>query len=120
VGEENASITIAGRPYKLELPPSFVARREVLELAQRSPYRACGAAIALCAPKAARKAGVLPKGMPEDYGQAMYDAIASTGAEADIPVAGRTAIQFIIDSFPSSARVEEQAGNSEAPTEPGT
>jgi hypothetical protein len=120
VAQENASITIAGRVYHLELPPSFVARREVLDLASGSPYRACGAAIALCSPKAARKASVVVKGLPTDYGQAMYDAIASTGAEADIPVAGRIALQFLVDSFPSSAKVEEEMGNSAAPTEPGT
>ena len=46
--QENASITIAGRAYKLELPASFAMRREILDLSQRSPYRACGAAIAAC------------------------------------------------------------------------
>ncbi len=117
---ENASITIAGRSYKLELPPSFAARREVLDLVNSSAYRACGAAIALCSLKAARKAGVVVKGLPTDYGQAMYDALATAGAEADIPVAGRIALQFLVDSFVSSAKVEEEMGNSEAPTEPGT
>jgi hypothetical protein len=120
VAQENASITIAGRPYKLELPPSFVARREVLDLASVSGYRAFAAAIALCSPKAARKANVAVRGLPVDYGQAMYDALATAGAEADIPVAGRIAFQFLIDSFPSAAKVEEESGNSEAPTEPGT
>jgi hypothetical protein len=50
----------------------------------------------------------------------MYDALATAGAEADIPVAGRIALQFLVDSFVSSAKVEEEMGNSEAPTEPGT
>lgn len=117
---ENASITIAGRAYKLELPASFVVRREILDLSQRSPYRACGAAIAVCAPKAARKANVVVRGMPEDYGQAMYDAVAAVGAEADLVEAGRTAIQFLVASFPQTSRIEEAEGNSEAPTEPGT
>lgn len=118
--QENASITIAGRAYKLELPASFAMRREILDLSQRSPYRACGAAIAACAPKAARKAGVVVKGFPEDYGQAMYDAVAGAGAEADIVEAGRAAIQFLVASFPQTSKIEEAEGNSEAPAEPGT
>lgn len=112
--QENATITLGAREYKLEAPASFVARREILELTQTAPARAIGAAIGLCCPKLARKLNVSTAGLPLEYGQRMYDAIAAQGYEGDIVEAGRAALALIVSSLPTPKGIEDAEGNSEA------
>lgn len=117
--QENA-ITIGQRSYPLTLPASFVVRREVLRLTAQSPERALAAAIVVCCPKLAAKLKVAVSGLPMDYGQAAYDALAAQGYEDSIPAAGGAAIALLLGSMPRPEAVEEAEGNSEAQTGPGT
>ena len=100
----------------LQVPPSQARMQIVVRLARTAPEAAMGAAWGLCSRGPGRVIAQWRPADPAGYGEQVLDELLTRGAPYDEVVeACKRAFEMVLASVISEERVEEAAGNFEAP-----
>jgi hypothetical protein len=109
-------IALLGATWKPRLPPSFVIREEILQIAvadKERGMRALGAALGVTwgHPQVGLKARYARTGFdPRVYGGEVWDELRGMGCSVEqLSVQGNRALQAIANSIPSQEAVDERA-----------
>jgi len=100
----------------IQIPPSQGRMRIIVRLAQTAPEAAMCAAWGICSRGPGRAHAQWTASDPAAYGERVLDELLSRGAPYDeIIQAGKRAYMMIFAAILDERKVEDAAGNSEAP-----